>query len=106
MGINEQKKYIVVDEPRGTLSGDMWTDVYNSPSEATEAAEIAWNHLTAAEQRERHIFAAVVDETGLAADAVDEDGNIDWRCWNSADTYDGAFDSYRVEQEEEEEDEE
>lgn len=87
------KKYIVVDEPSGTLSGDMWAEVYDSAPEANDAAERAWNHLTTREQRERHIYAAVIDETQLGDDAIDDDGNIDWTCWRELDLFAGAFDS-------------
>lgn len=97
------KKFIVIDQPRSGFSGDEWTTVYDTASEATEAADRAWCHLTAREQRVRHIFSAVVYEEMLDDDAVDEDGVIDWECWANAGTYDGAFDSAKVVEEDEDE---
>ena len=83
-----EKSYIVVDMPiSGT--GDSWTDVYG-----TEARG-AWDQLSEADRRNRQIFAAVVSIDDLA-DYAEEDGKIDWACWENCNTFPGAFDSRKI----------
>lgn len=96
------KKYLVIDESfndlKHTSAGDQWEAVYDTPEEATAAAESEWSYLTARERKYHHIYSAVVTEADLDDYATDEDtGEIDWRCFTACDTYPGCFDSTREE---------
>lgn len=90
-----ETKYIVVDEerfPSGELR-NVWTHVYDDPEEATSEAEHLWDHLTSSERKHRRIFFAAIAGKDLADDAMDEDGAVDWECWESCQEYEGSFDS-------------
>lgn len=91
------KKFLVVDQTL-TSSGiaDQESYVIDTSDEANKTAASFWNHLTAAEQRRRHIFAAVVDESMLDPEAFDDSGVIDWGFWISCDSFAGAFDSNNI----------
>lgn len=89
------ERYVVIDEPKGA-AGDVWTDVFETPEEANKHAEGSWEVLTKAERKNRHIFAAKVTENDLADYAVNEDGVIDWECFEQCDTFPGAFDSDKI----------
>lgn len=90
-----ETKYITVDEERfgsGELC-NVWTKVYDDPEEATSVAEHLWNHLSSLERKHRRIFSAAITGKDLADDAMDEDGAVDWECWESYREYEGSFDS-------------
>lgn len=87
-------KYIVVDEPKRGLTGDMYQEIYDTPEGANTAASYNWDHLTRREQKCRHIFAGIVTPEDLPEDAFDEDtGKIDWAAANNIQEFPGAFDS-------------
>lgn len=90
--MEEQKRYLCIDEPAHGISGDSYEEIYNSPEEANAAADYAWAHLTQSERKRRHIFAAMVTEECLDEEAFTEDG-IMWEMWNSLYDFPGAFDS-------------
>lgn len=91
------KKYLVVDQTL-TSSGiaEEETYVFDTSSEANKTAAAFWDHLTAAERRKRHIFAAVVDESMLDPEAFDDSGAVDWSFWSCCDSFPGAFDSDNI----------
>lgn len=90
-------KFFVIDWPAGERDGDSFEDLYDTPEAANRAAEKAWYHLTPAERKKRHIFAAAVTLEDLDPDfAPDEDGVIDWYMWHSLRTFPGAFDSSKL----------
>lgn len=91
------KKFFVVDQTL-TSSGiaEQENYVFDTSVEANKTAAAFWDHLTAAEQRRRHIFAVVVDESMLDPEAFDDSGVIDWGFWTSCDSFAGAFDSDNI----------
>lgn len=83
---------------------DMRRQGYRLPSERNEddtaedanrEARGAWEQLSEADRRNRQIFAAVVSIDDLA-DYAEEDGKIDWACWENCNTFPGAFDSRKI----------
>ncbi len=85
-------KYLAIREL--VSNGDRWEEVYNTAEEANAAAKRDWERLTALEQRRNRIYAAIVRREWLSEDAVDEDtGATDWRLFDRADGFPGAFDS-------------
>lgn len=94
-------KYLVIDEQKN-LEGDVFVYVYDSADDANTAALVAWRHLTASEQRKRHIFVACVALEDLEEYAVDEEtGEIDWTCYKFYHSLDNAFDSEKIEADDE-----
>lgn len=90
----DKQKYIVVDEPKRGLTGDMYQEIYDTPEEANTVASYNWDHLTRGEQKFRHIFAGIVTLADLPEDAVDEDtGDIHWDMATSIGSFFEAFDS-------------
>lgn len=98
----EERKYLVIDTVKGNRCGDIYTDYFDTPEEATREAESQWEHLTRSEQKNRHVYSCYIDKTDLMEEAIDEDGNIDWTAWAGTDKYDGCFDSEKIEDEDEE----
>lgn len=92
----EERKYLVIDKVKGDRCGDIYTDYFDTPEEATREAESQWEHLTRSEQKNRHIYSCYIDKTDLMEGAIDEDGNIDWTAWAGTDKYDGCFDSEKI----------
>ena len=90
----DKQKYIVVDEPKRGLAGDMYQEIYDTPEDANTAASYNWEHLTRSEQKYRHIFAGIVTPEDLPEDAFDEDtGDVHWDMATSIGSFHGAFDS-------------
>ena len=90
-------RYIVVDAPAPGKDGDIYQTICPSAAEANSEAAYQWGHLTAAEQRRRHIYAGLVRRDDLGEFAVDADtGDTDWTCYVSMDTFPGAFDSEAI----------
>lgn len=89
-----ERRYIVVDMPISG-AGDSWTDIYDTAEDANREARGAWEQLSEADRRNRQIFAAVVSIDDLA-DYAEEDGKIDWACWENCNTFPGAFDSRKI----------
>lgn len=52
---------------------DLTTSIHSTLAEANSAAENSWNHLTAAEQKEQHIYVAGVDESSMWIDHESDD---------------------------------
>lgn len=92
------RRYIVVDEPREGFGGDIRQDVYDSLDEANKAADLDWWYLTASEKRKRHIYVGVVRLEDLNEWAFDEDtGAIDWAAFHSISYDETMFDSEEYE---------
>ena len=90
-------RYIVVDEPATGKDGDIYQTICPSAAEANGEASYMWDHLNNYEKKKRHIYAAIVHRDGLNECAADDDtGEIDWTCYNSLDSFPGAFDSAEV----------
>lgn len=101
-----EHKYIVVDEPKNGFGGDQFEDVYDSLDEANKAADLAWWYLTAFEKRKRHIYVGVIRLEDLNEWAIDEDtGAIDWAAFHSISYDDTMFDSNRIKDDDDEDDE-
>jgi|GEM_PF-315863 len=84
-------RYIVVDTNMEHGGMDEWHDAYADIESANAAAAEAWDRLTAAEKKERHIYVATVKAEYLNDDCF-EDGEItDWDGFNSYDV--DGFDS-------------
>lgn len=95
---NLQKVYVVVYD-----YGDIEEKFYSDADEAAEAARDAWKHLTLNEKRRQHIYSVVIRREDLNFDQMDEDdlaeGRVDWWCFTGMDTYPGAFDSEKEDNE-------
>lgn len=91
-----EKRYLVVSEdrfPSGDVC-DLWTEVYDDPEKASFEAEMTWKKYTITRERKhRHVYSAMVTGENLSEYAIDENGEIDWTCWESWDGYEGRFDS-------------
>lgn len=88
------EKYLVIDE---IINGDRFETVCDSAEEANREAAYQWEHLTARERKQRHLYAVVVKREWLSEDAIDEDdGSIEWAMFDQADAFPGAFDSEEV----------
>lgn len=86
-----EMKYLVVTED---ASGDRWEEVYETAEKANCEAAYAWSHLTDREKQKTNVCAVLVRREWLNEDAVDEDtGEVDWRMFDRADSFPGAFDS-------------
>lgn len=101
-----KKKYVAIEEPANWANGDIFTEIFDTPEEATRAAEKTWQYLTADEKKKNWVHSAVITEKDLMDDAIDEDGNIDWNAYNQYDDYEGNFDSNNLPGDDEEEEEE
>jgi len=94
MTMSELKKYVViVQDKEGDTSYDTFYGAFNTLEEANNIAKNTWLHLSARERSERVVDVFTVKREWLNEDAIDEDGNIDWAGFHTADREDGAFDS-------------
>lgn len=84
------KKYVVCD---WTCNGDLDTYVFDTPEAANEKAESLWWHLTRAEKKTRHIYAAVVHEDWVDQDDLAEYGDRAYGMASYMDAFPGVFDS-------------
>ena len=88
----KEERYIVIDENIDNC-GDTSCTVCKNINEASVMAEQLWKHLTADEQKHRHVYVGKVTNDCLADDAVDDEtGEIDWTAFNSLYACD-SFDS-------------
>lgn len=86
-----KKKYLTIAE---ITDGDRWEKVFDTPSEANIEAASQWDHLTDREKQQTCVYAVEVRREWLSGDAVDEEtGEIDWRMFDQAGSFPGAFDS-------------
>lgn len=74
-------------------------DIFDTLEEANEVAYMWWSHLTDVEKKTNSVWVEKVDESCLAEDSIDEDGNIDWLgCDDSLGTDEELFnsDEYKI----------
>lgn len=86
-------KYLSVDD----AGADIWAEFFETKKEANENANDVWNHLTAEEQKHRHVYVTDVLGSDLGEDAFEdfvEDDIVDWNAYvqSGHDTTD-CFDS-------------
>lgn len=79
------RKWMVVDEKYSNAGVIMDEDCefFDSAEESQKRACELWEQLCTSDQKDRHIYNAVIGLNDLSEDAVDEDGNIDWNQWES-----------------------
>lgn len=102
-----KKKYAAIDEPKNGC-GDIFDYYFDTAEEATDYAETMWNQLTFREKKKRHIYSVVISEEDLTEEAFtyNDDGSIEWCFYESCDYYDGYFDSDKLTEDDNDEDEE
>ena len=79
------RKWMVVDERYSNAGEIMDSDCefFDSAMESQKRARELWEQLSAEDQRNRHIYNALITVDDLSEDAFDEHGNIDWYQWES-----------------------
>ena len=88
-GVESMKRYLVIDE----YQDNEFIDVLETRTAANNAAEKLWNGMTTAEKKTHHVYVLDVTEDDLADYAFDEDGNINWTCYESGGYESDLFDS-------------
>lgn len=73
-------RYVIIDEPSGTNTGDIYTQEYSNKAEAIKQAVYDWEHLTPRERAKRYI--CVIESVNPDETAIDHlDGDLIYKCY-------------------------